>query len=141
MRGRPRKHAARHMLDGTFRPARHDEGADNLPSIGDCAPTRELNEHGDAFFRSVVSAYPPGTLGESDSEALTQCSEWVERMHQVRQLEKETGVPATKLAAEASKNFLQFAVRFGLTPADRGKVKTGAGAGESKEQRFFGVTG
>lgn len=142
MAGRPRKHAAVHLLDGTSRPCRHDNGADTLPAKGECAPTRRLNDHGSREFITVLGAYPPGTLGESDSEPLTQYCEWVQRMFALRVQEDELGVMRIKEAAEISKHCLQFASRFGLTPADRGKVKlSGPTEGQAKEAKFFGVTG
>jgi len=127
-------------LDGTYRPARHDDRADGLPAVGDCKPTRELGKPGKKFFDTVVSSYPGGTLGASDAEALTQCCEWIDRINEIRRVERETGELATGAAATAAKQFMQFAVRFGLTPADRGKVKlAGATDGDQEqEKKFFG---
>ena len=142
MRGRPRKHAAQHMLDGTYRPREHDNGADTREAVGDCKPTRKLTAAAQKFFDSVLRAYPSGTLGEADSEPLTTAADWVERIHAIRREEVKTKTVLLKEAAEASKQFLQYAVRFGLTPADRGKVKlTSPAEGEAKERKFFGVTG
>jgi len=139
MRGRPRKHAKVHHLDGTYRPARHDDRADGVAAVGKCEPTRKLDKPGQKFFDTVLGSYPDGTLGASDAEALTQCSEWVDRLHEIRRIEREQGMPLPQVAALASKQFMQFAVRFGLTPADRGKVKlSGATDGDGKEQKFFG---
>lgn len=143
MRGRPRKHAAMKLLDGTLRPHRDDTGADMRPATGDCRPTRKLSEHGQRFFDVVLRAYPPGTLGESDSESLTKLSETVEATHDLQEHRDELDFGQyVKLKGEIDKQYWQGAVRFGLSPADRGKVKlTGPAEGEQKEQKFFGVTG
>lgn len=142
MRGRKRKHAAIHKLDGTYRPREHDQGADNLAAVGECLPTRELGVEGTAWFHAVIAAYPGGTLGESDSEALTRCCEWVDRSHALAKLERESGEPMIRDAEKCDKMFLAFATRFGLTPTERGKVKIPVASGDDKkEKKFFGVTG
>lgn len=142
MRGRPRKHAKKHHLDGTYRPDRHDDRADGVAVVGKCEPTRKLNAVGKKEFDRVLAAYPAGTLGASDSEALTQYAEWVQRMDAIVAKERSGELPINatmKLAGDASKHCLHFAVRFGLTPADRGKVKlSGATDGDGKEKKFFG---
>jgi len=131
------------MLDGTYRPRAHDNGADTRSSIGKCVPLRKLNKYGRRFFDSVIRAYPAGTLGESDSEALTACAEWVQAQYALEAGKQEMEFrDYIRQKGEISKHFLQHAVRFGLTPADRGKVKlTGPPEGEAKEAKFFGATG
>lgn len=143
MRGRPRKHAAIKLLDGTFRHNKDDNRADTRPALGDCIPTRQLNEHGQRFFEVVVRAYPGGTLGESDSESLTVLSECVQSITELERGKADVDFGAyVKLKGELSKQYWQGAVRFGLTPADRGKVKLTAPAEqEGKERKFFGGTG
>ena len=140
-KGRPRKHAKLHMLDGTYQPSRHDNGADALPSVGLCVPTRPLNEHGQNFFTTVLTSYPPGTLGQPDAESLTCASEWVQRLFALREVERSTGQLMIKEAGEISKHYLQYAVRFGLTPADRGKVKITSTQQDDAAAKFFGITG
>lgn len=144
-RGRPRKHAAVKLLDGTFRHNRDDTGADTRPATGTCVPLRKLNRHGKAFFDSVLRAYPAGTLGESDSESLTLTAEAVQLHHELARKYAEDEIDIAtylKLKGEAAKQYWQGAVRFGLSPADRGKVKlNGPPEGEKKEAKFFGVTG
>ena len=141
MAGRPRKHAVMHMLDGTYEPSRHDNGADVVPARGQCVPMRRLNQHGSREFQTVLDAYPAGTLGSSDSEPLTQYCEWVQRMFVLRELEEASGELMLKEAAEISKHCLQFASRFGLTPADRGKVKLAPNQAANDVARFMGATG
>lgn len=126
------------MLDGTFRHDEHGNGADTIPSPGECVPTRKLNVHGQKFFATVLAAYPPGTIGESESESLTECSEWVQRMFKLREVEEATGELMIREAGEISRHYLQYCVRFGLTPADKGKVKLVTGTQESVE---FGAVG
>jgi len=141
-RGRPRKHAQIKLLDGTFRHNRDDMSADTRPANGECKPVRPLNEHGQMFFDSVLRAYPAGTLGESDSESLTLTAESVQVQFELHKLyaEAKLGIAAyIKLKGEINKQYWQGAVRFGLSPADRGKVKLSSPPeSELKSRKFLG---
>lgn len=144
-RGRPRKHAKIHMLDGTYRPREHDKGADNVPAVGDCVPLRPLNTHGQKFFRAVLDSYPPGTLGASDAEELTTYAEYVQRRFALCEMER-TGeldvLQAIKAHSEVTARCLQLASRFGTTPADRGRVKLSSPPEQDVvKAKFFGGTG
>ena len=140
--GRPRKHAALKLLDGTIQHHRDDLGADMLPGVGLCVPTRPLNAKGSEFFLSVVRAYPERTLGESDAESLTVCAEWVQTLHHIANQVKAgklSLLDAIKPRSEATRQYASLASRFGLTPSDRGKVKLAAPPESgSKEAKYFG---
>ena len=137
MRGRPRKPVERKILDGTFRQDR--DGPAPAGPLGEPAKPPFLSPiAADLWDLVVPGLVAQGVAGERDTPALVSMCEWwslyrvnMDRLYQTAggQARKVplAGKPARALqigAAEASRQFQALAARFGLTPADRARLKT-----------------
>lgn len=126
--GRPRKAAARHRLEGTFREDRHGgRSPDDTVSGGNLPrPPTGLTGEAKKLWEAIV--LPLVTLagaGELDVPALCGMCRWFDLWAQTdKLLKKLPGNP--KLAALARlywNEFDKMAARFGMTPADRQRLR------------------
>ena len=137
-KGRPRKCIEQHLKDGTYRPGRHGPIPEHLKSGYKPAPrpaAPKKAEPGEAAIKIGASSqdfwdFMMRTRGDTirDSDAATlalMCEYWVQISHCLKDLSKSDSttrrhhLSALKTATDA---FDKLASRFGLTPADRGKV-------------------
>lgn len=136
-RGRPPKPVEKHVLDGTYRADRHGPlagpaGATAPPPAKPADLAGEAAELWDHLSRLLA-----GVVCERDGTHLAElCRWWAElRRTQAGLATAEVGgVRYTALlaaAAKCSQQFDRLASRFGLTPADRARLKTEA-AGPAK---------
>lgn len=150
MAGRPRKPTAKHKLDGTFREDRHGgrgdasialPGTPEMPvGLGDDA--REL------WLQVVAQLMQAKIVVQIDSSQLeAMCRWWARYMENERHAceyahDIEAGEIYERRAKRAWDAFDKVASRFGLTPADRAKLKV-AGPTENKTDplKEFGIVG
>lgn len=144
--GRPRKPTAKHKAEGTFKPSRHGGRADEVSCGGPIgSPTSGVKGEGLAVWRSIVDCLPENTLQALDESALESLCRWLIQwrrcMASLEQLEPTDEIyPKLIRAADAAhKNFMILASRFGLTPADRAKLKVGGGEDSKEEDNPFAI--
>ena len=122
-----RKTLAEHKKNGTYRADRHGNrltmpGGD-LPAMPSklSAPSRRL-------WKLVVSKLPPEALSSLDAPALESMCRWFGQWQRaMERAETDNGEKCYSLLVAASmahKQFVTLAAKFGLTPADRGKLQT-----------------
>lgn len=129
--GRPRKTVGEHLANGTYRPSRHGTVAAADP--GDAPeppPERPAWLSGDesAAWDAIVPCVA-GRVKRSDVPALVDLCRWWVRMGRMarRVDEMEAASPyyvqALTGAGICSTNFDRLASKFGMTPADRAKLR------------------
>lgn len=129
-RGRQPKSKSRHRREGTFRADRHADRVDDrdfdgeLPERPDDLSVDEL-----AVWSLVVDTSPSGVLRAIDQSELVGCCWWYgefcKAMRTMRPMRAtvKSYYRLSNLAAIAWKHFAAAASRFGMTPADRARLK------------------
>lgn len=150
MAGRPPKPVAKHKLEGTFRSDRHGDrgdllldlpGSPQMPAgLGDDA--REL------WVRVVTQLTRAKVAVEIDSSQLeAMCRWWARYLENERHAcefahDIEAGDVYEKRAKRAWDAFDKVAARFGLTPADRAKLKLPQdNSAKTDPLKEFGIVG
>jgi len=135
--GRHRKPVADHLRDGTYRPGRHGPVPDPEPAADPPAKPEDLGGEAGAFWDRVVGLLGP-VLRPADAPQLVQMAKWWARWAEVEVAlagggEIPPSVPGTiqhtrliNAASTCSANFDRVASRFGLTPADRARLRAEA---------------
>lgn len=128
-RGRPRKPAEEHFAAGNYKPSRHGP----LPTVPDPVegpPPKpdDLEEEAAAKWDQVVPALAH-LLRPRDGGLLVELCRWMVRadtLEAALQVRKVGALGYTKLlnaASTATTMLLALSAKFGLTPADRAKIK------------------
>ena len=129
-RGRPRKTADEHLANGTYRPSRHGplpapvEGS--APEPPDMPAGLTADEA--AAWGEIVPCVA-GRVRRSDVPALVDLCRWWVRLgrmaRRLDELEPAAGnyVQTLTGAGICSTNFDRLASKFGMTPADRAKLR------------------
>lgn len=122
------KSTAEHLRDGTFNPTRHRDRNDIRLAEGRPEKPRGLSPLAEKLWDSVLAGRPAEFQASCDFATLAGCCRWFSEWHEtMRAGEEETDFKAKymKLCAAAMcwKQFTQTAAKFGLTPADRTKLK------------------
>lgn len=128
--GRPPKPTNQHKRDRTFRVDRHGARVRDEQFAGDL-PERPADLSADevAVWELVVGTSPDGVLRAIDESELTGCCWWYGEYCKAMRAMRPMKVTAkayyriANLAAIAWKHFAAAASRFGMTPADRAKLK------------------
>ena len=140
----PRKPTALKKIEGTYR---KDRAAQNeiKPTLEiSVTPPDDLNEWGKRYWMQIMEEYAPiGLVTKIDLGALKTCCMWfgimmeADDIIQAKGLEVEEPIysqkgelvgtktipnPMLKVASDASKNYRQYMIEFGLTPASRVKL-------------------
>lgn len=136
-RGRPKKSLQEHVRDGTYRPDRHGplpakNGGENAakmpPAVKNPEPLPPA-AGGQAELWAELNRLLSGVVTERDVPILTElCWWWAELRRVQAQLRGmtpgEKGYKDTLIGAGiCSTNLDRLASRFGLTPADRAKLR------------------
>ena len=131
---RPPKSTAQHVADGTYEPSRHDGRGDVTLAIGvPDAPSR-LTGRGLELWEIVTGTLPEDAQSRLDTATLEGACWWWGRFCDVRERIDAGGCDEYKgmiMAATYWKQFALMAAKFGMSPADRCKLKLSAG--ENKE--------
>lgn len=128
--GRPPKPPEMRILDGTHRDDRHGKPEEQVHAAG--TPQKpELFAEASALWDQLVPGLTArGIVGESDQPMLVVMCEWgglyrrsMAALAKLKGMGSKTARVLTMQAAEASRHFETIACRFGLTPADRAKLR------------------
>ncbi len=135
--GRPRKSIEEHILNGTYRKDRHGpiEPAD-LPAPFPSKPKSLPVSAGAVWDR--LAAVLNGVAKARDVPTLEDLCRWIDRAERINVVlsamdPAETGyVKALTGAAIATDKILQLSARFGISPADRAKLRSDTSSGPPK---------
>ncbi len=128
-KGRPRKPITVKILEGTFRADRDTAHLLGLP-VGEPKPPAHLaGVPLDLWQQIIPGLISRGFVSACDDTALSLMVEWLAKYR--RYSDAADSMPIddkglyqmTLLAGIAATNFDRFASRFGLTPADRSRLK------------------
>lgn len=126
--GRTRKPLEKHLLDGTYRADRHgplpDEGETHAPPV---KPDGMIQGAGE-FWDTVLPLLGADVRDRDAFQLQQMCSWWfLWTEAEIALLDAEIGTieysRTMNAATVASQNFDRIASRFGLTPADRTKLR------------------
>ncbi len=122
------KSTAEHLRDGTYNTTRHRERNDIRLAEGRPEKPRGLSPLAEKLWDSILNGRPAEFQAGCDFAALAGCCRWFSEWHEtMRAAEEATDFKEkyVKLCA-ASMCWKQFAAtgsKFGVTPADRTKLK------------------
>jgi phage terminase small subunit len=128
--GRKPKPATLLMRQGTYRPGRHEV---QPRAVGDLAKPRDLGKFGSKLWDGVIDFIEQQAgAGECDTECVAGMCRWYNEYR--RLAEAVAALPPTDedhrtllySAATAWRSFIDMASRFGITPADRARLKHSA---------------
>ncbi len=128
---RPPKSTAAHKRDGTFRDDRHGDRVPDaeFPDAQLACPEDLSGEAAVAWYR-VVKSLPPDYLKQADIDHLAGMCRWLAQFNAISAAMEKIEVTAppyyklSMLAGMAWKHFAAASSRFGMTPADRAKLRT-----------------
>lgn len=139
--GRKPKPATMHMRQGTYKPGRH-----GVSPVAGGELIRPSDLKGDAakLWDRVSDFAVQAGAGECDIDCLAGMCRWYAEYRRagaalgaIRPIDEE--YRALQYAtANAWRQFVDMASRFGLTPADRAKLRTGVEENPSTLDRMFG---
>lgn len=129
--GQNAKSKSRHKREGTFRADRHAAMVDDRDFAGDL-PDRpgDLSPVEAEIWGHVVETTPAGILRRIDESELIGMVHWYGEYRRCMDEARRTSIAAKKyyrliqMATMAWKHFAAAASRFGMTPADRARLKT-----------------
>lgn len=129
-KGQQPKTIARHKRDGTYRRDRHGDRVDDSDFEGDL-PERPADLSVDelSVWELVLGTSPDGVLRAIDESELIGCCWWYGEYCKAMRCMRPMKATAkayyrlANLAAIAWKHFAAAASRFGMTPADRARLK------------------
>lgn len=136
---RPRKPTSQLKIDGTFRKDRHGDRIDaSVDFSGQPLKPPELRDEGSALWDKLTNQLAAARIvSELDGPSLAAMCMWWQRyidLHRAMEqlhISDEDGDILEKRANRAWKAFEGVACKFGMTPADRAKLK----AAETKETK------
>lgn len=133
MRGRPPKPLEQHALDGTYRPDRHGDQGAAVQAAGEPVMPADFSGEARACWESVVAPLVALKVARGlDQPALVALCEWWARYRryaaafdapEAMELDVLHQTRLGSLAALAWDQFSRIAARFGLTPADRQRLR------------------
>lgn len=126
---RPPKSLRQHKRDRTYRADRHGDRVPDEAFDGDLERPDDLSVDELAVWQLVVDTSPEGVLRAIDASELTGCCWWYGEYCKAMRAMRPMRVTVkayyrlANLAAIAWKHFAAAASRFGMTPADRARLK------------------
>jgi len=132
------------MRQGTYQPSR--QGSQPFAAGEICKP-KDLGKWGSKLWDHVIDFAQQAGAGECDTECLAGMCRWyneyrriVSRMLKVSPC-NDAHRPLLYGAATAWRQFADMASRFGLTPADRAKLKHGAEESQTTLEKLINNRG
>ena len=134
-KGRPAKATERHKADGTYQPVRHAKRLDAKPADGiPEAPPDFDSRHREKWFELCGHLKDLGVLANQDLDSIrAYCIFWwrfqdankdLDMYGTVIETEKGRRVnPSWRVVIETQKEISRLWSVFGLTPADRARIK------------------
>jgi P27 family predicted phage terminase small subunit len=135
MRGRPPKPLETHLLDGTHRADRHGDGSDHVPADGSPVMPATFTGEARALWETVVAGLVACKVARAvDTPALVMlCESWARYRKVSAALDaldpEQDSVAFGRLSRAAALHWQMFdkiAGRFGMTPADRMRLRVDA---------------
>lgn len=126
MTGRPPKSTALHKAQGTFQPCRHGDRVDEILAVGEPTKPNDLDDDATWLWDLVCGSLPETARSILDTPLLlAMCEWWSLYRRYARRAQKGEGNEYNTLlmTVNAFKQFDGCASRFGLTPADRVRLK------------------
>lgn len=138
-RGRNPKTTQEHHDDGTYRADRHAGRLDSMVDSGLPVPPFELDDNERWAWNLACNNLPPSAIAEMDSLALYGLVKFYGRWLKLMQYAEDNpdDLQGAAMAIGAWKQVSQMLARFGMTPADRAKIKFDAESDEEREEREF----
>lgn len=136
-RGRPRKSDAQKEIEGN--PGRRPLGGEVAVKGAPVRPKR-MGKEGGWLWNIVVQSW----MSEIDTaELIVLCDTWELLCAATRAAKRDPMNPEIRNSYVRYKaEFDKLAARFGLTPADRSKIRTPSeDSGDDKDKKYFGVVG
>ena len=127
--GRNRKPIGCHLADGTYRADRHRDRLGSEP-IADGKPVRPCGM--DPTAKKLWDAVVPelvamGAVAKIDTVMLSEMCRWYSRYREMAD-KPDPDYHSAVMTVMAWKSFAQVAAKFGLSPSDRAKLRTGSAA-------------
>lgn len=132
MAGRPPKPTAQHKVEGTYNSTRHKARIDGTFETGKPAKPESLSGRASLCWDLIVAGTPDSVLCLVDGLSLEAAARWFAKWDEwMTNIEQNPGgYKGQILAGHAWNQFQTIASKFGLTPADRAKIKAPDGPGE-----------
>lgn len=133
--GRPRKSVAEHLANGTYKPGRHGPlpGEPEEPALESIECPRELDDESRRVWGDLADLLA-GVIRRRDIPALKELCRWITRADRIAK-ELDVLAPSDKsfkgllvAAAIATDKVSDLTKRFGISPADRQRLRTGDAA-------------
>lgn len=129
--GRPPKPTDAHLRDGTYKESRHGNRVpdSDFPAATDLQCPDDLSGHASEAWLRIIEVLPKDRLKQADVELLAGMCHWLGEFAKVRESLRGLEVTSqnyyklTILAQMTWKAFKDCAGAFGMTPADRARLK------------------
>jgi P27 family predicted phage terminase small subunit len=128
--GRPRKAIESHLIEGTYRADRHGDVAGQILPAGTPIKPAGMSEYSGKLWDQVVTELTSeGVAKRIDTIALAEMCQWYARYRKSSDefdLMKPKAKGANKMLQQALASWKEFEKsmsKFGLTPADRAKLR------------------
>lgn len=130
--GRPPKPLEDHLTDGTYREDRHGPMVESIRPEGFPVKPEDLDEAAGAAWEFIINELTRmNVAGKVDSIALAEGCRWLSRYYRFGAVldgarvsdDVDSALKLTKLVALCWSKFESTARQFGLTPADRARLK------------------
>lgn len=145
--GRPPKPTSMHKLHGTYRKDRHKGRADEGTQFeGAPVKPRGMTQEEQKVWKRIIDCLPRSVLASADAMELEAACKWWVRHEQLLKLSKryasdfDTAEKLERRAAKAWGITDRILSRFGMTPADRTKIRTPK-KGTDNPLSEFGIVG
>lgn len=136
-RGRPRKSDEQKRLEGN--PGRRPLGGE-VQAGGKPRRPKQMSKEAGWLWQLVVTQW----MGELDTaELIVLCNTWEMLCAATRVAKRDPLDPdASRIYLRYKAEFDKLASRFGMTPADRAKIRVPTeNEGDDRESKYFGVVG
>ena len=137
-RGRPRKSAKLKLMEGSHVPCRDGDEDEIVLADGVPSPPYPLKGEALKHWNELVPRLTQmGVSSEVDSHSLAlMCQAWASIRKLQPKVDKEPDGPARMPWLGFTKQWVELASRFGLTPSDRAKLRIERPASSDLERKY-----